>query len=108
VELLATGDWPGNIRQNVSNVGVRQNVPLSQAPIIPVELVQQHARRHAEQAPLVRRGAGRVHAQLLSARNPADHPFCGNVSQAVARLAKRNRTDSASCGHATSCARRIQ
>ncbi len=39
VELLATADWPGNIRQ-LSNV-VRQNVALSQTPIIPVELVQQ-------------------------------------------------------------------
>jgi two-component system response regulator GlrR len=39
VELLATADWPGNIRQ-LQNV-VRQNVALSQTPIIPVELVQQ-------------------------------------------------------------------
>ena len=39
VELLATADWPGNIRQ-LHNV-VRQNVALSQTPIIPVELVQQ-------------------------------------------------------------------
>jgi two-component system, NtrC family, response regulator GlrR len=39
VELLATADWPGNIRQ-LANV-VRQNVALSQTPIIPVELVQQ-------------------------------------------------------------------
>ncbi|MFI4914271.1 MAG: sigma 54-interacting transcriptional regulator, partial [Steroidobacterales bacterium] len=39
VELLATTDWPGNIRQ-LQNV-IRQNVALSQAPIISVELVQQ-------------------------------------------------------------------
>ncbi|HVH83595.1 MAG TPA: sigma 54-interacting transcriptional regulator, partial [Steroidobacteraceae bacterium] len=39
VELLATADWAGNIRQ-LQNV-VRQNVALSQTPIIPVELVQQ-------------------------------------------------------------------
>jgi len=39
VELLATADWPGNIRQ-LQNV-VRQNVALSQTPIVPVELVQQ-------------------------------------------------------------------
>ena len=43
VELLATSDWPGNVRQ-LQNV-VYQNVALSQAPIIPVELVQQSLRR---------------------------------------------------------------
>ena len=70
VELLATADWPGNIRQ-LQNV-VRQNVALSQTPIIPVELVQQSLGGGAGQAALVRRGARRVHAQL-SLADPADH-----------------------------------
>ena len=39
VELLATAEWPGNIRQ-LYNV-VRQNVALSRGPIITAELVQQ-------------------------------------------------------------------
>jgi two-component system response regulator GlrR len=87
VELLATTDWPGNIRQ-LHNV-VRQNVALSQAPIIPVELVQQ--------------SLGISHGKLPSfdeARDEFTRSYLsqilqitgGNVSQA-ARLAKRNRTD---------------
>src|SRR5260221_4310847 len=39
VELLATAEWPGNIRQ-LYNV-VRQNVALSHRAIITAELVQQ-------------------------------------------------------------------
>ena len=39
VELLATAEWPGNVRQ-LYNV-VRQNVALSNGPIITAELVQQ-------------------------------------------------------------------
>jgi len=87
VELLATSDWPGNVRQ-LQNV-VRQNVALSQAPIIPVELVQQ--------------SLGGGHGKLPSfdeAREEFTRSYLsqilqitgGNVSQA-ARLAKRNRTD---------------
>jgi two-component system response regulator GlrR len=87
VELLATTDWPGNIRQ-LQNV-IRQNVALSQAPIISVELVQQ--------------ALGSTHAKLPSfdeARDEFTRSYLsqilqitgGNVSQA-ARLAKRNRTD---------------
>ncbi len=80
-------DWPGNIRQ-LQNV-VRQNVALSQTPIIPVELVQQ--------------SLGGTHGGLPSfdeARDEFTRSYLsqilqitgGNVSQA-ARLAKRNRTD---------------
>jgi two-component system, NtrC family, response regulator GlrR len=88
VELLATADWPGNIRQ-LSNV-VRQNVALSQTPIIPVELVQQS---------LGDAGGGRL-PSFDEARDEFTRSYLsqilqitgGNVSQA-ARLAKRNRTD---------------
>jgi two-component system, NtrC family, response regulator GlrR len=87
VELLATSDWPGNVRQ-LANV-VRQNCALAQTPIIPVELVQQ--------------SLGDSHAKLPSfdeARDEFTRSYLssilqitgGNVSQA-ARLAKRNRTD---------------
>ncbi|HEX7417535.1 MAG TPA: sigma 54-interacting transcriptional regulator [Steroidobacteraceae bacterium] len=87
VELLATADWPGNIRQ-LSNV-VRQNVALSQTPIIPVELVQQSlggAPGHLPSFDEARDEFTRSYlSQILQITG-------GNVSQA-ARLAKRNRTD---------------
>jgi len=87
VELLATADWPGNVRQ-LKNV-VRQNVALSQTPIIPVELVQQS----------LGGGSGRL-PSFDEARDEFTRSYLsqilqitgGNVSQA-ARLAKRNRTD---------------
>src|SRR5215471_18089721 len=87
VELLATADWPGNIRQ-LQNV-VRQNVALSQTPIIPVELVQQS----------LGGGPGRL-PSFDEARDEFTRSYLsqilqitgGNVSQA-ARLARRNRTD---------------
>jgi len=86
-ELLATSDWPGNVRQ-LGNV-VRQTCALAQTPIIPVELVQQ--------------SIGGTQAKLPSfdeARDEFTRSYLsqilqitgGNVSQA-ARLAKRNRTD---------------
>ena len=86
-ELLATSDWPGNVRQ-LANV-VRQTCALAQTPIIPVELVQQ--------------SIGGTQAKLPSfdeARDEFTRSYLsqilqitgGNVSQA-ARLAKRNRTD---------------
>jgi two-component system response regulator GlrR len=87
VELLATADWPGNVRQ-LQNV-VRQNVALSQTPIMPVELVQQS----------LGGGPGRL-PSFDEARDEFTRSYLsqilqitgGNVSQA-ARLAKRNRTD---------------
>ena len=87
VELLATSDWPGNVRQ-LQNV-VRQTCAVAQTPIIPVELVQQ--------------SLGGAQTRLVSfdeARDEFTRSYLsqilqitgGNVSQA-ARLAKRNRTD---------------
>jgi two-component system response regulator GlrR len=88
VELLATADWPGNVRQ-LSNV-VRQNFALSQSPIIPADVVQQ--------------SLGSISGGRLPSFDEARDEFTrsylsqilqitgGNVSQA-ARLAKRNRTD---------------
>ena len=87
VELLATSEWPGNVRQ-LQNV-VRQTCAVAQTPIIPVELVQQ--------------SLGGAQTRLVSfdeARDEFTRSYLsqilqitgGNVSQA-ARLAKRNRTD---------------
>jgi two-component system, NtrC family, response regulator GlrR len=87
VELLATADWPGNVRQ-LQNV-VRQNVAMSQTPIIPVELVQQSLGGETGRLPSfddARDDFTRSYlSQILQITG-------GNVSQA-ARLARRNRTD---------------
>ncbi len=87
VELLATAEWPGNIRQ-LYNV-VRQNVALSHGAIITAELVQQSLGGSPIRLPSfdeARDEFTRIYlSQILQITG-------GNVSQA-ARLAKRNRTD---------------
>ena len=70
VELLATADWPGNIRQ-LQNV-VRQNVALSQTPIIPVELVQQSLGGTQSRLPSFDEARDEFTRQL-SLADPADH-----------------------------------
>jgi two-component system, NtrC family, response regulator GlrR len=87
VELLATADWPGNIRQ-LHNV-VRQNVALSQTPIIPVELVQQSLGGTPGRLPSFDEARDEFTRSYLSQILQITG---GNVSQA-ARLARRNRTD---------------
>src|SRR5580658_6965321 len=87
VELLATSDWPGNVRQ-LQNV-VRQNVALSQTPIIPVELVQQSLGGSQGKLPSFDEARDEFTRSYLSQILQITG---GNVSQA-ARLAKRNRTD---------------
>ena len=87
VELLATADWPGNIRQ-LANV-VRQNVALSQTQIIPVELVQQSLGGTQSKLPSFDEARDEFTRSYLSQILQITG---GNVSQA-ARLAKRNRTD---------------
>jgi two-component system response regulator GlrR len=87
VELLATSDWPGNVRQ-LQNV-VRQNVALSHSPIIPVELVQQSQGGSQGKLPSFDEARDEFTRSYLSQILQITG---GNVSQA-ARLAKRNRTD---------------
>ena len=87
VELLATADWPGNIRQ-LQNV-VRQNVALSQTPIVPVELVQQSLGGTPGRLPSFDEARDEFTRSYLSQILQITG---GNVSQA-ARLARRNRTD---------------
>src|SRR6202012_1070260 len=87
VELLATADWPGNVRQ-LQNV-VRQNVALSHSPIIPVELVQQSQGGSQGKLPSFDEARDEFTRSYLSQILQITG---GNVSQA-ARLAKRNRTD---------------
>jgi two-component system, NtrC family, response regulator GlrR len=87
VELLATADWQGNIRQ-LHNV-VRQNVALSQTPIIPAELAQQSLGGTPGRLPSFDEARDEFTRSYLSQILQITG---GNVSQA-ARLAKRNRTD---------------
>ncbi len=87
VELLATSDWPGNIRQ-LYHV-VRQNCALAHGAIITAESVQQSLGGSPTRLPSfdeARDEFTRIYlSQILQITG-------GNVSQA-ARLAKRNRTD---------------
>jgi two-component system response regulator GlrR len=87
LELLATADWPGNVRQ-LENL-VRQSVALSQTPIIPIEVVQQALGGATGKLPSFDEARDEFTRGYLSQILQITG---GNVSQA-ARLAKRNRTD---------------
>jgi two-component system, NtrC family, response regulator GlrR len=87
LELLATAEWPGNVRQ-LQNV-VTQNVAMSQTAIIPVELVQQSIGGAPGSLPSFDEARDEFTRTYLSQILQITG---GNVSQA-ARLAKRNRTD---------------
>jgi two-component system, NtrC family, response regulator GlrR len=87
LELLATADWPGNVRQ-LQNL-VKQTAALSQTPIIPVELVQQSLGGAPGRLPSFDEARDEFTRGYLSQILQITG---GNVSQA-ARLAKRNRTD---------------
>jgi two-component system response regulator GlrR len=87
LELLATAEWPGNVRQ-LQNV-VRQTAAVSQTPIIPVELVQQSLGGAPGRLPSFDEARDEFTRGYLSQILQITG---GNVSQA-ARLAKRNRTD---------------
>jgi two-component system response regulator GlrR len=87
VELLATAEWPGNIRQ-LYNV-VRQNVALSHGAIITADLVQQSLGGGTTRLPSFDEARDEFTRNYLS---QILQITTGNVSQA-ARLAKRNRTD---------------
>jgi two-component system response regulator GlrR len=87
LELLATADWPGNVRQ-LANL-IRQTVAVSQTPVIPVELVQQSLGGAPGRLPSFDDARDEFTRGYLSQILQITG---GNVSQA-ARLAKRNRTD---------------
>jgi two-component system response regulator GlrR len=87
VELLATAEWPGNVRQ-LYNV-VRQNVALSHGAIITAELVQQSLGGSTTRLPSFDEARDEFTRNYLSQILQITG---GNVSQA-ARLARRNRTD---------------
>ena len=87
VELLATADWPGNVRQLYQVV--RQNVALSQGAIITAEIVQQSLGGSSTRLPSFDEASDEFTRNYLSQILQITG---GNVSQA-ARLARRNRTD---------------
>jgi len=87
IELLATTDWPGNVRQLFELV--KQNVALSHGKIMSREFVERSLGKDAKKVPTY------DEARDTFARDYLAHNLqttAGNVSQS-ARLAKRNRTD---------------
>jgi two-component system response regulator GlrR len=87
IELLATADWPGNVRQLFDLV--KQNVSLSRGAVMTKAFVQQSLGTDATRSPT-----------LDEARNKFAHDYLARMLQATsgnvtksARLAKRNRSD---------------
>jgi two-component system, NtrC family, response regulator GlrR len=87
IELLATADWPGNVRQLFDLV--KRNVALSRDAVMTKAFVQQSL------------GTGATASSTFDeARNKFSHDYLAHMLQATsgnvtksARLAKRNRTD---------------
>jgi two-component system, NtrC family, response regulator GlrR len=87
IELLATTDWPGNVRQLFDLV--RRNIALSRGEIMTEELVQQSLGDRLPKIPTYDEARDNFSREYL-AQNL--RRTAGNVAQA-ARLAKRSRTD---------------
>jgi two-component system response regulator GlrR len=87
IELLATHDWPGNVRQLFELV--KQNVALSHGRIMTREFVQKFLDGDSAQIPTYEEARDSFSREYL-VKNMQQ--TAGNVTQA-ARLAKRNRTD---------------
>jgi two-component system response regulator GlrR len=87
IELLATSDWPGNVRQLFELV--KQNVALSHGKIMSKEFVEKSLGRAAPKVPSYDEARESFARDYLTTNLQSTS---GNVSQA-ARLAKRNRTD---------------
>ncbi len=87
IELLATTDWPGNVRQLFELV--RRNVALSHGEVITKEIVEQSLGEDSAKIPTYDEAREKFSRDYL-----ADNlqRTAGNVAQA-ARLAKRSRTD---------------
>ncbi len=87
IELLATSDWPGNVRQLFDLV--KQNVAISHGKVITKEIVQQSLGKDAKSVPTYDEARDEFAVEYLKSNLQTT---AGNVSQS-ARLAKRNRTD---------------
>jgi len=87
IELLATTDWPGNVRQLFDLV--KQNVALSHNKIMSKEFVQRSLGGTVKKLPGYEEARDAFAHNYLTSNLQATS---GNIAQA-ARLAKRNRTD---------------
>lgn len=87
IELLATTDWPGNVRQLFDLV--KQNVALSHGSVMTREFVQRSLGKDAKSVPTYDQARDEFTVAYLKTNLQTTS---GNVSQS-ARLAKRNRTD---------------
>jgi two-component system response regulator GlrR len=87
IELLATSDWPGNVRQLFDLV--KQNIALSSGKVMTEDFVKRSLSAQPAQVPSYDEARGKFERDYLEA---SLRQTAGNVSQA-ARLAKRNRTD---------------
>ncbi len=87
IELLATTDWPGNVRQLFDLV--KQNVALSHSEVISKEVVERSLGEDAGKIPTYDEARDRFSRDYLVENLQRT---AGNVTQA-ARLAKRSRTD---------------
>ena len=87
IELLATTDWPGNVRQLFELV--KQHVALSQGKLMNKEFVQQSLGPQSPSMPAYNEARDQFAHDFLAANLLRAG---GNVSKA-ARLAKRNRSD---------------
>ena len=87
IELLATSDWPGNVRQLFDLV--KQNVALSNGEIMNADFVQQSLGTDPAKIPTYEEARDQFSRDYLAENL---RRTSGNVSEA-ARLAKRSRTD---------------
>jgi two-component system response regulator GlrR len=87
IELLATTDWPGNVRQLFDLV--KRNVALSHSNVMSKEFVERSLGGSATKVPTYDEARESFARDYLVSNLQA---ASGNISQA-ARLAKRNRTD---------------
>jgi two-component system, NtrC family, response regulator GlrR len=87
IELLATTDWPGNVRQLFDLV--KKNVALSHGEVISKEFVERSLGGDAAKIPTYDEARDQCSRDYLAENLQRT---AGNVTQA-ARLAKRSRTD---------------
>jgi two-component system response regulator GlrR len=87
IELLATKDWPGNVRQLFDLV--KQHVAMSSGKVMTREFVQKSLGADSTKVPTYSEARDRFSRDYLTTNLQRT---AGNVSQS-ARLAKRNRSD---------------
>jgi two-component system, NtrC family, response regulator GlrR len=87
IELLATNDWPGNVRQLFDLV--KQHVAMAGCKVMTREFVRKSLGKDAATVPTYSEARDQFSREYLTANLQRT---AGNISQS-ARLAKRNRTD---------------